>query len=364
MSGFYSIRDYLQHTAGDDGFLICDIEICTAIFSMMTGHPPLHAHSVASILSGDRFNDGNYTRADILPHLEVMAQLDVLSLEEGGYIISETMHTFVSPLDYDPVDDVGDCVRAWDLETSVSGPRYRHPACANYILFNSEHPDQAGFFLSNWYNDRQHAPHAEHWCAEQAFLLRKLKFCANFKLADSVSKQVAAIQPISCPPFTHREFDAAWEQNHEKCRIMKELCRDRDLQLLDDIWNANKFDILQAVLRDKFCRVNRPHAWSCLSGTGNAKLVEASAGDKQFGIGLQAGAHYPRNKPNKPSATILIHNIERWRVPPSHWKGTNLLGLALEATRAAQAGLISPPASGRRSCIIGASQLAGNVRYW
>lgn len=332
MSSFYSIRDYLQHVAGVDGHPTCDIEVCTAIFSIMTGHPPLQGNLVAVLLSSSRFLEGNHTKADILEHLDVMAQLDVLTLEEDGYVISDTMHTFVSPLDDDDVDDVTDCVRARDIETQVSGPRYRHPACANYILFNSEHPDQAGYYLSNWYNDRQHAPHAEYWCAEQAFLLRKLRFCANLKLASSVFKQIEAIQPVSTPPFGHPDFDAAWDQNHEKCRRMKELCRNRDLQLLDDLWSANKYDILKAVLREKFCRINRPYAWFCLSGTGTAKLIEASS-DDQFGIGMQAGEHYPRNKPNRPSATILVGNIERWRVPPAYWRGTNLLGRALEEIR-------------------------------
>lgn len=90
----------------------------------------------------------------------------------------------------------------------------------------------------------------------------------------------------------------------------------------EDTWRAARFEIVTRGNLEKFDQ--DPRLRDYLLGTGEAILVEASPGDRVWGIGLSASHPDARD--------------------PSRWRGLNLLGFALTRARAVLRGELPPPA--------------------
>lgn len=344
MASFNDIVAFLEHQETPPG----DIPVQAEIFSYLHGKAPTNALVIAGAIdpASNPFWTVEVQRSflpeDIAPHLDALVRSNVLtlslvrvgmySLEYWG--IHDDAKRDIAPYASDSATESEFVVDDY-LKTPGGEPILRHPSVADHLLFNSEHPDCEGYFLSNWYNDRQHSLKAEYWCAEQHFLVKKLRFCSNRVLASKILSAILAIQPVDCPHFRDPSFDEAWGANHEKARAMKALCRDRSLGLLVDVWNANKYDVLVGVLRDKFDLFDRTWIAERLLATSPKLLAEANPDDTEFGIGLQPGVHRPRNKEKfaAKSALVLDGCWERWRIPPTAWRGKNLLGKALMQVR-------------------------------
>lgn len=347
MASYASIVDYLEHHGVTPG----DMPVRVEIFDFLLGRIPTIAFTIARSINPAANPHwtvelpATYSVADISPHLDALAALEVLHLSVSHlgmvsieyWSIHEKVKDLVAPFAEDSASE-SDCITiSEDLKTPEGDRVLRHPSVVGHILFNSEHPECEGFFMSNWYNNRYHDPDSYYWCAEQHFLVKKLTFCANRTLACNVLAAVLAIEPVPAPAYGAPGFQEAWDTNHEKARAMKALCRDRSLDLLVDVWNSNKYDILVGVLRSKFDLFYHPMVAEQLLHTLPASIAEANPDDVEFSIGLQPGVHRPRNKlkhANK-SALVLVGCVERWRVPPSEWKGKNLLGKALMEVRSA-----------------------------
>lgn len=82
----------------------------------------------------------------------------------------------------------------------------------------------------------------------------------------------------------------------------------------DAVWRRHRFEVVVAGNRHKFAE---PRRGAYLRATGDAILVEAAPRDLVWGVGL--GVSNP-----------AVHD-------PAKWRGTNLLGFALVAARAALA---------------------------
>ena len=101
-------------------------------------------------------------------------------------------------------------------------------------------------------------------------------------------------------------------------------------------WDAEKYSVMRAVLRSKFCPDRQPLMAALLVETQGKQLVEAAHYDADFGVGLQAGVHRPRCKPELHDKSIveLKDGSEVWLVPHGspRW-GLNLLGRAFMEVR-------------------------------
>ena len=225
--------------------------------------------------------------------------------------------------------------------SSTASPADAHdaPKISDYLFFCSEHPDCEGYILSNWYNMAyEETGHYEHqcqkyWCSELALMEKKLAYCRN---ADLAAEKATALRAMLPRPLEDGEtWEATWKYNHDQANKLKQQCRDRALDLDVELWNQEKYSVMVDILRAKFCPERQPRLAAMLIATQARQLVEAAHYDPDFGVGLQAGTHRPRNKPELTEKSILglRDGQEIWLVPPGPRWGKNLLGRALMEIR-------------------------------
>ena len=209
----------------------------------------------------------------------------------------------------------------------------------DYIFFCSEHPDANFPEFSNWYNmyyaDGPYISSDGHlcWCSEQDLMLKKLDFCLNKELAAQKVTDILEMQPVPIIPVGAEGWEMVWESNHQLAAKMKNTCRSSELQLDVAAWDVARQGIMTNIIKHKFTSSLLKNV---LMSTKALIIVEAAHYDSVFGVGLQAGLHYPRSKitlPDKCITELDTEGNEMWKVPPGPAWGTNLLGRALMAVR-------------------------------
>lgn len=211
----------------------------------------------------------------------------------------------------------------------------------DYTFFCSEHPSCEGHAFSNWYNmayasGPYHGQGGRYWCSELELMERKLSYCRNTLLAAEKGRALRLMLPRPLNDESGEAWEATWTYNHGVANALKQQCRDRALDLDVELWNRQKYGVMVEILRSKFCPTRQPRLASQLLETSPKQLVEAAHYDADFGVGLQAGTHRPRNKAELADKSILglVDGREVWLVPPGPRWGKNLLGRALMEVRA------------------------------
>eukprot|EP01125_Pyxidicula_operculata_P014309 TRINITY_DN4762_c0_g2_i2.p1 TRINITY_DN4762_c0_g2~~TRINITY_DN4762_c0_g2_i2.p1 ORF type:complete len:147 (-),score=32.71 TRINITY_DN4762_c0_g2_i2:18-458(-) len=138
-------------------------------------------------------------------------------------------------------------------------------------------------------------------CTEQYMMHKKALLFKDVEVAEKIMKLTYHPDPVS---------KSDWDKWTKAMRLVKNLGREV-ANYDDDLWSEKRFDLVYEGVYQKF-KQNEKFKSTLLS-TGDSILVEASATDKIWGIGMT---------PDDPRVQ-----------DPNLWLGTNLLGKVLMKVR-------------------------------